>query len=156
MFTNVDLLVEFLNTVDEASLEEELPDDAAARRWFRANGLSPKGVDAAEARRVRNALRAAADGRKAPPADLALVPLRAVPGDGGGLALASPHPLGAFVATAVTLAVEGRWDRLKICEMHTCRYAFYDTSRNRSGKWCSMSICGNRAKTRAFRERHRP
>ncbi|MGH2778535.1 MAG: CGNR zinc finger domain-containing protein, partial [Actinomycetota bacterium] len=32
--------------------------------------------------------------------------------------------------------------------------AFYDHSKNRSGKWCTMRVCGNRAKTRAYRERH--
>jgi hypothetical protein len=155
MNADVDLLVEFLNTVDEESLDEELGDDAAARRWFRAHGLGVKALDASDARRVRNALRAAADGRPVSPADLALVPLRAAPGPEGGLALTSPHPLGPLVATAVRLAVEGGWDRLKLCGAHTCRYAFYDTSRNRSGRWCSMAVCGNRAKTRAFRERHR-
>lgn len=151
---DVDLLVDFLNSFDEEEIGEALPDDAAARAWFRAHGLPATKVVAAEARRVRDALRAAADGRTPKPADLALVPLHATGGE-GGLALASPHPLGTFVGTAVRLALEGRWDRLKLCDMDTCRYAFFDGSRNRSGRWCDMSVCGNRAKTRAFRERQR-
>ena len=149
----VELLVEFLNTLDEESGEEELGDDAVARAWFRDRGLANRGLDADEARRVRGALRAAADGRTPPPADLALVPLHVAPGADGVLTLTSTHPLGPLVATAVRLSLEGRWDRLKLCDMHTCRYAFYDGSRNRSGRWCSMAICGNRAKTRAYRRR---
>ena len=37
---------------------------------------------------------------------------------------------------------------------HGCRWAFYDYSRNRSASWCSMQLCGNRTKTRAYRRRH--
>ena len=36
-----------------------------------------------------------------------------------------------------------------------CRWAFYDRSRNRSRTWCAMSVCGNRAKARSYRARHR-
>lgn len=151
----VELLVEFLNTVDEDSGEDELAGDTLAARWFRARGLTARGLVAEQARRVRDALRVAAEGRTSPPGVLGDVPLSAAVTDDGDLVLASDHPLGPLVATAVRLAYEGRWDRLKLCQMDTCRYAFYDASRNRSGRWCSMAVCGNRAKTRAFRERHR-
>jgi predicted RNA-binding Zn ribbon-like protein len=50
---------------------------------------------------------------------------------------------------------EGTWERLKVCPAHDCLWAFYDSSRNRSGHWCSMKVCGNRAKARSYRERHR-
>ena len=149
-----ELLVEFLNTLDEECRTDELGDDAAAAAWFAARGLATAGLRAADARAVRDALRAAADGGTPPAEDLVRVPLHAAPGD-AGLTLASDHPLGAFVAAAVRLSLEGRWDRIKLCDMDTCRYAFYDGSRNRSGRWCSMAVCGNRAKTRAFRERRR-
>jgi predicted RNA-binding Zn ribbon-like protein len=49
--------------------------------------------------------------------------------------------------------VGGTWRRLKVCAADDCRWAFYDRSRNRSGTWCSMGVCGNRAKVRAYRER---
>jgi predicted RNA-binding Zn ribbon-like protein len=45
------------------------------------------------------------------------------------------------------------WRRLKVCASDRCRRAFYDRSRARSGKWCSMRACGNRAKQRAWRGR---
>jgi len=62
-------------------------------------------------------------------------------------------------ATATLLAIvaremlTGRWPRLKICPGEDCGWAFYDHSRNRSGRWCSMTICGGRAKARAHYRR---
>lgn len=150
----IDVLVDFLNTYDPGADEEELANDTDATAWFGARGLPTRGLRAAEARRVRDELREAAEGRTPPTVALAGVPLHAAVTD-EGLVLDSDHALGAIVATAVRLAFEGRWDRLKLCDAETCRYAFFDGSRNRSGRWCSMASCGNRAKTRAFRERHR-
>ncbi len=49
--------------------------------------------------------------------------------------------------------VVGTWPRLKVCANNTCRWAFYDASRNRTGAWCSMAECGNRAKAQRFRSR---
>ena len=51
--------------------------------------------------------------------------------------------------------VDGTWARLKACRWDTCQWAFYDTSKNRSGSWCSMAVCGNRAKAAAYRRRRR-
>ena len=46
------------------------------------------------------------------------------------------------------------WSRLKICDRGTCRWAFYDHSRNNSSRWCASSICGAREKSmRAYRRR---
>ena len=49
----------------------------------------------------------------------------------------------------------GEWPRLKLCENPECAWAFYDSSRNRSGSWCRMGQCGNRLKNRAYRERQK-
>ena len=48
---------------------------------------------------------------------------------------------------------EDDWTRLKLCGSSTCRWAFYDQSRNHSSRWCRMASCGNRQKARRFRER---
>jgi predicted RNA-binding Zn ribbon-like protein len=48
---------------------------------------------------------------------------------------------------------DGTFARLKACPHAHCGWAFYDASRNRSGQWCSMRICGNRTKGEAFRRR---
>ncbi|MDA8019625.1 MAG: CGNR zinc finger domain-containing protein [Thermoanaerobaculia bacterium] len=60
----------------------------------------------------------------------------------------------ARILTLVTRAMsDGTWARLKACRRDTCLWVYYDTSKNRSGKWCSMSGCGNVMKARAYRER---
>jgi predicted RNA-binding Zn ribbon-like protein len=60
-----------------------------------------------------------------------------------------------LLAIAFQSQIEGTWERLKLCENPDCQWAFYDNSRNRSGSWCRMGLCGNRLKNRAYRERHR-
>lgn len=64
----------------------------------------------------------------------------------------SSDVLGPIVAVAFEAMLDGSWRRLKACPQ--CGWAFYDYSKNRSATWCSMSICGNRLKTRAYRRRH--
>ena len=60
----------------------------------------------------------------------------------------------AEVLVAMTSAMsDGTWSRLKVCADDECLWAFYDNSRARTGKWCSMAVCGNRAKQKAWRDR---
>jgi predicted RNA-binding Zn ribbon-like protein len=60
----------------------------------------------------------------------------------------------AAIAAAIREAmIAGDWKRLKVCASESCRWAFFDRSRNHSRAWCRMQECGNRAKVRAFRER---
>jgi len=47
----------------------------------------------------------------------------------------------------------GTWSRLKVCSADDCQWAFYDRSPTRNGCWCSMQVCGSRAKSRAYRSR---
>jgi predicted RNA-binding Zn ribbon-like protein len=55
---------------------------------------------------------------------------------------------------AIHLAtLDGSWLRLKACQH--CDWLFYDGSRNRSGRWCSMTACGGRQKAKAYRRRQR-
>jgi predicted RNA-binding Zn ribbon-like protein len=58
----------------------------------------------------------------------------------------------AIVAEAM---VAGTWARLKACPGDDCGWAFYDGSRNSTGRWCSMSVCGGRAKAKAHYRRQR-
>jgi predicted RNA-binding Zn ribbon-like protein len=69
------------------------------------------------------------------------------PGVAGALAT-----LAGIVAEAVAA---GTWSRFKACRRDVCGWAFYDRSRNRSARWCDMAVCGNRAKTKAYRARRR-
>jgi len=61
--------------------------------------------------------------------------------------------LGRLLASALTAQFDGTWERLKACRR--CHWTFYDHSKNRSGRWCVMSICGNRVKAQAYRAHHR-
>lgn len=62
----------------------------------------------------------------------------------------------ALIATIVALSqLDGSWSRMKACRGHDCGWAFYDHSRNQASNWCAMSVCGARAKVRAYRKRLR-
>ena len=61
--------------------------------------------------------------------------------------------LGALLAIVATAVHDGTWPRLKACADPTCRWAFYDSSRSHRRTWCSMEVCGNRNKVRAYRRR---
>ncbi len=64
-----------------------------------------------------------------------------------------PGALDGIVAVAFAAMLAGTWGRLKACR--NCHWSFYDNSPNRSATWCSMQLCGNRTKTRAYRRRRR-
>jgi predicted RNA-binding Zn ribbon-like protein len=61
--------------------------------------------------------------------------------------------VGRLLAEVVRAEAEGKWERLKACRNEGCLWAFYDASKNRSGSWCNMDVCGARHKMRAYRER---
>ena len=63
--------------------------------------------------------------------------------------------LGRLLVIVYRAMENDTWARLKACRNDTCRWAFYDHSKNRSGHWCSMEVCGARHKARQYRARHR-
>jgi predicted RNA-binding Zn ribbon-like protein len=63
--------------------------------------------------------------------------------------------IGRLLGIAAAAMLDGSWPRLKACRAEDCRWAFYDHARNHSRTWCSMAVCGNRAKARAYRSRRR-
>jgi predicted RNA-binding Zn ribbon-like protein len=73
----------------------------------------------------------------------------------------APGPADAGAAAALTrillivaeAGAAGTWSRLKACSASDCQWVFYDRSPTRSGCWCSMRVCGSRAKSRAYRRR---
>ncbi|WP_282088128.1 CGNR zinc finger domain-containing protein [Streptomyces tendae] len=75
------------------------------------------------------------------------------PADGSAaLAPAREGSLTARVAAAVAQAlVAGTWSRFKACEAADCHWAYYDRSPAGRGRWCSMQVCGARAKMRRYR-----
>ncbi|HXJ12740.1 MAG TPA: CGNR zinc finger domain-containing protein [Candidatus Limnocylindrales bacterium] len=61
--------------------------------------------------------------------------------------------LAAIARSAAELIVEGQDAPLKRCANAGCRLFFYDDSRTRRRRWCSMAVCGNRHKVAAFLKR---
>lgn len=78
-------------------------------------------------------------------------PARLVPLEVGS----AREAVAALLAEMIRASAGQTWQRLKVCHDPDCREAFYDTSRNGSRIWCSMEVCGSRAKQRAFIERRR-
>ncbi len=61
--------------------------------------------------------------------------------------------MGTLLIPVAESIADGSWQRAKACRASDCMWAFYDRSRNRSGTWCDMAVCGNRTKVRAYRAR---
>jgi predicted RNA-binding Zn ribbon-like protein len=118
---------------------------------------------------VREGLRALVLGHGGAPPDIALVqalddvartiPLQVSFGVVGGLQPAARRPvdiaLGWLLIVVEDALADGRWTRLKGCREPSCQWVFYDSSKNRSGRWCSMSMCGTTNKQRALVARRR-
>ncbi len=169
----VGLVQAYVNTVDIQDGPEELSDPNALERWLVAHGLMESGQEVSDADlknaiAVREAIRGvigANTGATIYPLDIATLNgaaaasrLRARFGadgkarlepEAGGVAGA----MGKLVATVFKAMADDDWSRLKLCGSSTCRWAFYDRSRNHSSRWCTMASCGNRQKARRFRQR---
>jgi len=68
----------------------------------------------------------------------------------------SPDALLFPIAKAMAeLVCDEDFSQVKACEGHSCTLMFLDRTRGHARRWCSMSVCGNRAKQAAHRERAR-
>jgi predicted RNA-binding Zn ribbon-like protein len=162
----------FVNTLDVEENRDELGSAAALTDWLRSHGL---GSDVHATRRdlglaigLRDAVRLVWRSHSGGPIDphqledanevLGRFVLRPEFGADGTPTVA-PHAsgaagaLGALVAELVLAGQHPAWSRLKLCPAEDCLWAFFDHSKNRSRRWCSMNVCGNRTKTRAYRQR---
>lgn len=161
----------FVNTVDREHGPDLLAGAAGLEEWLARHelGTPVRAGEEEPARAVREALRSllwanngepydaeAADvlagaARRArleatfAPGEAALVP-RADGVDGA---------IGRLLAVAFAAMLDGSWRRLKACPGHRCGWAFYDRSTNASATWCSMQVCGGRAKAGAYYRRRR-
>jgi predicted RNA-binding Zn ribbon-like protein len=163
------LVQRFVNTVDKDHGREWLGTPHDLADWFEEAGLgcvrvTRHGVERAhDLRSALQAFLAANNGRKLDDDAIATInrtanaaKLTAGLDERGRLQFhVRGHDvdaaLGRIVAVAFSTLTDGSWSRLKTCR--NCNWAFYDYSRNRSAKWCSMLICGNRLKSRTYRRR---
>jgi predicted RNA-binding Zn ribbon-like protein len=63
--------------------------------------------------------------------------------------------LSQVVAELYNGSRDGTLDRLKMCASDECRRVFFDRSKPATRRWCMSTLCGNRIKTRNYRERQR-
>ncbi len=161
----------FVNTVDREHGPDLLDDGDGFTEWLERNLLPSDGAaDGLDgAREVREALRALLLANNGEPHD---AQARAVldeaarrarleptfPPDGAALvprAAGVDAAIGRILAAAFAAMLDGSWTRLKACRGDLCGWAFYDRSTNASATWCSMSVCGGRAKAGAYYRRRR-
>lgn len=171
----LELVRRFVNTKNVETDEDDFRTQSGLAAWLRDAGLhdgqSPDGAaDLRHAVDVREAIRAlllANHGDGPAPANAADTLTDAARRAGLGITFdaaagwtASPtssgvdQAIGKLLAIVVAAMTDGTWPRLKVCVNDECRWAFYDRSRARSARWCSMGVCGNRMKQRTWRVKH--
>ncbi len=167
---DLEIVRAFVNTVARGKRPDELATPARLARWLESRGLLDAGAALGEAeqqaaRDLRRGLHALILANSGVEADAGALERFEEAAAGGRFALrfeagvpvgfgpASRRfddALGALAAIVITARREGRWPRLKICA--GCRRAFFDTSPNDTGKWCS-SRCGDRYRASVHRRR---
>jgi predicted RNA-binding Zn ribbon-like protein len=171
---NTELVQAFVNTRELRPAVEQLgtPEDLSA--WLAGHGLlepavTVTGAELREATAVREALRdvLAANAGLAADVDAAKAEIDAAARRAGLELRFDPTcprveptvggvrgAIGRILVEVYDEMVDGIWERMKACKADDCRWAFLDTSKNKSRAWCSMESCGNRAKVNAYRQRH--
>ena len=157
------LVQRFANTVDREHGREALHSPPALRTLLLELGLldaaTPVGVRELEAAHdLRDRIQALALANNGIQTDAQLEAELVVRVDDAGAMLESARhdvdgALAELVGIVYTAMADGTWARLKACRADSCHWLFYDRSRNHSAVWCSMAVCGNRTKTRAYRAR---
>jgi predicted RNA-binding Zn ribbon-like protein len=154
------LVQRFVNSVNVESGEDWLD------RWFEQQGVTASAAELDRARIVREAIRELLHANNRQPTNGESWPVLAAAADASALSIDFSRPelvaraggadgaVGRVLVVSYLAMLDGTWPRLKCCRNHHCRWSFYDYSKNRSASWCSMQLCGNRTKTRAYRRRH--
>jgi predicted RNA-binding Zn ribbon-like protein len=150
------LVQRFVNTVDHEHHREWIGTASELADFL---GCDEAEVDVEQAHELREALRMLLRANNGAPLDAgalgtvnrAAAGIRLELDERGRVAVTADDPLARVVAVAFGAMLEGTWARLKACR--NCKWAFYDYSKNRAASWCSMQLCGNRLKTRAYRSR---
>jgi len=171
----LELVRAFVNSVDVETGDEQLSSPAALDAWLGERGLTTgtpaaSPADLRRAVEVREALRAMLaynnghelDEGAVETLDVAAARAKLGPRFAAGsppvlepAAVGVDGALGRILAIVFGAMSDGSWERLKVCRADTCRWAFYDWTKNHSGSWCVMRVCGNREKVRTFRSRAR-
>jgi predicted RNA-binding Zn ribbon-like protein len=164
---NLVLLEGFLNTWSGELGIEDFKTASSTGTWLRDAGLwatarTVTSKQHQEIIRFREALRAwILDKKDFPPLNdlVTEITFQAEFGSGGvrfqPLGNAYQGLIGTLVEVISNSQQDGTWNRLKCCELATCGWAFYDSTRSRTKRWCSMKTCGSRHKAREYYKRKR-
>lgn len=169
---SLELVQKFINSNEMPDGVDELRTAPLAERWLRevtASDLTVSERDRGRLIATREALRdllEAHTGENVDPAVavrlqklLGHAPLRPILSANGATLAVDCRGIDSFLGALSTAIVEatllGTWERFKVCRRDTCRWAFYDHSKNGGSCWCSMRVCGSRAKARTYRARQR-
>ena len=166
---DLELVRKFVNTRDIEAGDDCLLTSAEVDVWAHAHGLAlpvATPAEVAQLKKFREGLRAVLlvhhNNYVPEPATLEIID-RAMEWGGVRPALSAQGLgwsantggtaglVGQVLRLVVAAMIDGTWLRLKICDNDTCQWAFYDHSRSRTGRWCSMQVCGNRNKQQRFR-----
>ncbi len=162
----------FINSVDPENCPDPLAGPDELEAWCAHSGLcgTEPYAELSRLRAFREALRGVLEAnsgmREAVSAWAALEPFARGASYGMRIDATGPPALepagqGAERTIAALLAIvydamrRGTWSRLKACKKPSCRWAYYDWSKNGSGRWCDMSLCGNRMKASRRRQKSR-
>ena len=161
------LVRDFVNTVEYQLDDERLREPGDLAAWLGGRGLLDAGTsvsadDLAFARQLREGLRGVLELHAGHEPDatavrrlneaLTQLPVRLqfIEAESFELAPAGDDPvrraLGGLLDAVRRSIDDGTWPRLKACARDSCRWAYYDHSRNRSRRWCTMAGCGNAVK----------
>jgi predicted RNA-binding Zn ribbon-like protein len=172
---NLQLVIDFVNTLDLETGEDRADTPAHLAAWLSEQGVRAPGepelgaLELAQAIDMRESLRAVLVSRNQSDRDAGDAARRLEEvaergrlavcfGAGDAIEIAPrssgyPGVLAQLLVPVARAAMDGSWARVKACQADDCQWAFYDSSRNRAGRWCDMAVCGNREKVRAYRSK---
>ena len=166
----VERLIAFVNTNELQESQDQLRNPEQTRAWLAAQGFEVgklgrddwaallafrEGVRAAAA--ANNGYDLDADAASALQAAIDRLGLTVRATVDARLEVASASPAGRAIAplagAIVAAQADGSWARVKACARDSCRWLFYDTTRNHSRTWCTSTTCGSREKAKRYYRR---
>lgn len=165
----LELVRRFVNTVELPSGPDELDSVEKASAWCLSYGLAPVRDEThlKQLRDFRETLRDllfANNGegdaprvweRMRPFLASTRLSLAVNPSHGLELKPEDKGPIASLLAVVYESQLLDTWRRLRACRKESCRFAYYDRTKNASRAWCSMATCGNQAKAHRRRQRER-
>ena len=167
---DLERLIDFVNTNEVQESQDRLRSPEETRAWLLAEGFEAGELDHddwAALLAFREGVRAAAAANNGYDLDTDAVTALRGAIDRLGLTVRATadaslevaattqagQTLAPLVGTLMAAQADGSWTRVKACARDTCRWLFYDTTRNHSRTWCTSTTCGSREKAKRYYRR---